>query len=227
MHLLYAGDVAAVTFLISLYFLFKSYQQPLSCRLSVPFVCFAERPQCGVSSADVLHPHLAEGASGFQSLTFRSFCGAIIGWSIPYWFLLGHAFFHNEIELFYQPFIHLADFRDIDFGRDFQLWEVVTLGYLFILYIVSSIHCIVAGYEDKIRTRAYLHFLIFLNFCIFLFIVLQPALSMNLLSLLLIGISILVGHLFVLTNSKSSNLFFIGSMITLIALFCFNIWTLL
>ena len=56
---------------------------------------------------------------------------------------------------------------------------------------------------------------------------LQPALSMNLLSLLLIGISILVGHLFVLTNSKSSNLFFIGSMITLIALFCFNIWTLL
>ena len=28
------------------------------------------------------------GASGFQSLTFRSFCGAIIGWSIPtgsYW----------------------------------------------------------------------------------------------------------------------------------------------
>ena len=198
-----------------------------SCRLSVPFVCFAERRQCGVSSADVLHPHLADGASGFQSLTFRSFCGAIIGWSIPYWFLLGHAFFHNEIELFYQPFIHLADFRDIDFGRDFQLWEVVTLGYLFILYIVSSIHCIVAGYEDKIRTRAYLHFLIFLNFCIFLFIVLQPALSMNLLSLLLIGISILVGHLFVLTNSKSSNLFFIGSMITLIALFCFNIWTLL
>lgn len=135
--------------------------------------------------------------------------------------------FSQRIELFYQPFIHLADFRDIDFGRDFQLWEVVTLGYLFILYIVSSIHCIVAGYEDKIRTRAYLHFLIFLNFCIFLFIVLQPALSMNLLSLLLIGISILVGHLFVLTNSKSSNLFFIGSMITLIALFCFNIWTLL
>ena len=179
------------------------------------------------SASQFVIPIWLMGASGFQSLTFRSFCGAIIGWSIPYWFLLGHAFFHNEIELFYQPFIHLADFRDIDFGRDFQLWEVVTLGYLFILYIVSSIHCIVAGYEDKIRTRAYLHFLIFLNFCIFLFIVLQPALSMNLLSLLLIGISILVGHLFVLTNSKSSNLFLIGSMITLIALFCFNIWTLL
>ena len=128
--------------------------------------------------------------------------------------------------LFYQPFVNLISFRPIDFGHDFRLWEVVTLGYLFILYVVSSVHCIVAGYEDKIRTRAYLHFLIFLNFCIFLFIVLQPTLSMNLLSLLLIGVSILVGHLFVLTNSRTSNLFFIGSMVALIALFCFNIWTL-
>ena len=179
MHLLYAGDIAAVAFLISLYFLFKS------------------------------------------------FCGAMTGWSVPYWFLLGHAFFHNEMALFYQPFVNLISFRPIDFGHDFRLWEVVTLGYLFILYVVSSVHCIVAGYEDKIRTRAYLHFLIFLNFCIFLFIVLQPTLSMNLLSLLLIGVSILVGHLFVLTNSRTSNLFFIGSMVALIALFCFNIWTLL
>ena len=56
---------------------------------------------------------------------------------------------------------------------------------------------------------------------------LQPTLSMNLLSLLLIGVSILVGHLFVLTNSRTSNLFFISSMVALIALFCFNIWTLL
>ena len=142
MHLLYAGDVAAVTFLISLYFLFKSYQQPRPA--GYLFHSFAL-----LSAGSVAFPQLTYfipiwlmGASGFQSLTFRSFCGAIIGWSIPYWFLLGHAFFHNEIELFYQPFIHLADFRDIDFGRDFQLWEVVTLGYLFILYIVSSIHCL-------------------------------------------------------------------------------------
>ena len=167
------------------------------------------------------------GASNFQALTFRSFCGAMTGWSVPYWFLLGHAFFHNEMALFYQPFVNPISFRPIDFGHDFRLWEVVTLGYLFILYVVSSVHCIVAGYEDKIRTRAYLLFLIFLNFCIFLFIVLQPTLSMNLLSLLLIGVSILVGHLFVLTNSRTSNLFFIGSMVALIALFCFNIWTLL
>ena len=110
---------------------------------------------------------------------------------------------------------------------DFQPWELATLGYLFLLFIVSATHCLVAGYEDKIRTRSYLHFLIFLNFCLFAYVVLQPALSVHLLSLLLIGVSILAGHLFVLTNSRSSNLFFILSLIGLFALFGFNLWTLL
>ena len=84
MHLLYAGDVAAVTFLISLYFLFKSYQQPRPA--GYLFHSFAL-----LSAGSVAFPQLTYfipiwlmGASGFQSLTFRSFCGAIIGWSIPY-----------------------------------------------------------------------------------------------------------------------------------------------
>lgn len=227
MHLLYAGDVAAVAFLISLYFLFKSYQQPQP--VSYIFHSFVF-----IGTGSLLFPQLIYfipiwliGAYNFQSFTLRSFCGAIIGWSVPYWFLLGHAFYHGQMELFYQPFIEMVHYEPIRFGQEFALWELVTLGYLFVLYIVSAVHCIVSGYEDKIRTRSYLHFLIFLIFCIFLFILLQPAHCMNLLSLLLIGVSILVGHLFVLTGSRASNVFFIGSMITLILLFCFNVWTLL
>lgn len=227
MHLLYAGDVAAVAFLISLFFLFKSYQQ----HRPVGYL-FHSFVFIGVGS--LVFPQLLYftplwllAANYFQSLTLRSFCGALVGLSVPYWFLFGHAFFYNEMELFYRPFIELVHFQPINPGKELQLWELVTLGYLFILYAVSAIHCIVSGYEDKIRTRAYLHFLIFLNLCLFLFIFLQPAHCMDLLSLLLIGVSILVGHLFVLTNSKVSNLFFIGSMAGFILLFCFNVWTLL
>lgn len=90
---------------------------------------------------------------------------------------------------------------------NFPLWEIATLGYLFLLFIVSSVHCLVAGYEDKIRTRSYLHFLIFLTFCIFVYILLQPAQTFHLLPLLLIGVSILTGHFVVLTNSRASNVF--------------------
>ena len=227
MHLLYAGDIAAIAFLLSLYFLFKSYQQSRpSGNLFHSFVF--------IGAGSLLFPQLMYfipiwliGAYNFKSLTPRSFCGALIGLSVPYWFLLGHAIFHKEMELFYEPFKELVHLKPVDLLNGFEQWEVVTLAYLAVLFIISTIHCVVAGYEDKIQTRGYLHFLIFLSLCIFFFILLQPQHTMNLLSLLFITASILIAHLFVLTNNKLSNCFFICSMIALILLFGFNTWTLL
>lgn len=227
LHLLYAGDIASVAFLLSIYFLLKSYQQPQP--TSYLFHSFAF-----IGAGSIVFPQLTFfvpiwliGAHNFQSLTFRSLCAAVAGWSLPYWFLLGHAFFYGQMELFCDPFRELTTLQPIRFAEEFQLWELVTLGYLFIMYLVSAVHCLTKGYQDKIRTRSYLNFLIFLCFCIFLFIFLQPQHCMDLLSPLLIVISILVGHLFVLTNSRTSNGFFIGSFIGLILLYVFNIWTLL
>ena len=225
LQILYPGDIAAVTFLIAIYFLFKSYQQTRA--TGTLFNSFLL-----IGTGSLLFPQLTFfvpvfwlGAYGFQSLHPKSFFASLVGWSVPYWFLLGHAYFYGQMELFYHPFRELVTFQPIQ--PDFQPWELATIGYLFLLFIVSAGHCLVAGYEDKIRTRSYLHFLIFLNFCIFVYIGLQPALSTNLLSLLLIGISILTGHLFVLTNSRSSNLFFIFMFVGLFLLFGFNVWTLL
>ena len=166
-------------------------------------------------------------AHRFQSLTFRSFCGALVGWTMPYWMLFGHAFFYDQIELFYHPFKELATFGDIFNLQILQPWELATLGYLFVLFIVSAAHCVVAGFEDKIRTRAYLQFLIDVTLFLFVLIVLQPSQCSNLLPLLMISNSILIGHLFVLTNNKTSNIFFIVATVCLILLFVFNVWTLL
>ena len=164
------------------------------------------------------------GAYNFQSLQPKSFFASLVGWSVPYWLLLGHALYYGQMELFCQPFRELVTFAPTRF--DYQPWELATLGYLLVLFIVSAAHCLIAGYEDKIRTRSYLHFIL-LNFCIFVYIGLQPVLSVHLMSFLLIGVSILAGHLFVLTNSRSSNIFFICAFIGLFILLGFNIWTLL
>lgn len=227
MHPLYAGQVAAIAFLLSLYFLFKSYQQAHpSGNLFHSFVF--------IGAGSLFFPQLLYfvpiwllGSYNFKSLTPRSFCAALLGLSMPYWFLLGHAIFHKEIDLFYEPFNELARFQPADLLNGFEEWELLTLAYLFILFIISTIHCIVAGYEDKIQTRGYLHFLIFLNFCTFFFILAKPAYSMTLMSLLFITASILIAHLFVLTNNRLSNWFFIGAMVSLILLFGFNTWSLL
>ena len=208
MHLLYAGNVAAITFLFSIYFLFKSYQQSQASGYLFYSFLF-------IGAGSILFPQLTFfsvlwlfEAHRFQSLTFRSFCGALIGWTMPYWMLFGHAFFYDQMELFYHPFKELATFGDIFNLQILQPWELATLGYLLVLFIVSAAHCVVAGFEDKIRTRAYLQFLIDVP-------------------LLMISNSILIGHLFVLTNNKTSNIFFIVATVCLILLFGFNVWTLL
>ena len=224
---LYAGNVAAITFLFSIYFLFKSYQQAQASGYLFYSFLF-------IGAGSILFPQLTFfsvlwlfEAHRFQSLTFRSFCGALIGWTMPYWMLFGHAFFYDQMELFYHPFKELATFGDIFNLQILQPWELATLGYLLVLFIVSAAHCVVAGFEDKIRTRAYLQFLIDVTLFLFVLIVLQPSQCSNLLPLLMISNSILIGHLFVLTNNKTSNIFFIVATVCLILLFGFNVWTLL
>ena len=227
MHLLYAGDIAALAFLISIYFLFKSYQQSRAAGYLFYSFLF-------IGAGSILFPQLTVlsvlwlfEAYRSQALTPRSFCGALLGWMLPYWMLFGHAFFYNEMELFYRPFIELTTFGDVFNLQILQTWELAVLGYLLVLFIVSAVHCIAAGFEDKIRTRAYLQFLIDLTIFLFLLIAIQPNYCSDLLPLLMISCSILIGHFFVLTNSKSSNVFFIVSLVSLILLFAFNIWTLL
>lgn len=220
-----AGQLSGVIMLCAIYFLFRSYQQsPASANLFYTFFCI------GMGSLlfpklTLLAPLLWIGAYSFQSLHIKSFLASLIGWGLPYWLLWAHAYFYGQMDLFYAPFLELIHLQPIEFTFSHQ--QTAFLTYVFILFIVSASHCIVAGYEDKIRTRSYLQFLIFFNLCLFVFMILQPNTCIQFLPILLIGVSILAGHFFTLTNSRSSNCFFIGMLLILGTLFGFNIWTLL
>lgn len=225
MHVLYAGNVASVCFLIALYFLFRSYQQSTPASSLFHSFVFIGMGSLLFPQLTLFAPVFWIGAYGFQSLRVKSFLASLIGWSLPYWFLLGYTYLSGELELFCLPFQELVNFRPVSFS--FRPCELATAGYLLLLYIVSSGHCLITGYDDKIRTRSYLQFLIFLCFCIFVYMALQPALFPHLFSLSLIGCSVLIGHLFALAHSRESNVFFIVMLVLLLLLFGFNLWTLL
>ena len=83
MHLLYAGDIAALAFLFSIYFLFKSYQQPQAAGYLFYSFLF-------IGAGSLLFPQLTFlsvlwifEAHRFQALKPRSFCGALLGWVLP------------------------------------------------------------------------------------------------------------------------------------------------
>lgn len=221
---LYPGVVATLLFILAIYLLFATYQKARSSGYLFHTFLFIGLASLIFPHITLLAPVLLMGAFNFQSLNLRSFCAAILGWSVPYWFLLGHAYYYDNMALLYQPFIELATFYPIRFS-DFQTWQLVTLGYSFILFLVGTIHSFAQSYKDKIRARVHLRFFILLNVFIYLLIFLQPVHCTNLLPLLFIGVSILVSHMFVLTKSRGSNILFICTIIGLISLFAFNIWT--
>lgn len=225
-HSLYPGDIASLTFTIALYMLFSAYQETHPEGYLFHAFVFIGLGSLIFPQLTLFIPIMFIGAFNFQALTIRSFLAAIIGWSLPYLLLLGHAFYYDNMDMFYQPFIELTTFYPIDF-KYLQPWEIATLAYTFILYVVSVIHSLVQGHKDKNRTRVLLRFLSILVFFIFAFIALQPFHGASLLPFLLAGVSVLVSHLFVLTNNKVSNIFFICAIIGLVCLFAFNLWTLL
>ena len=60
LHVLYAGDLAAIAFLIALFFLFKSYQHPKACRLSFPHIHIHRNRQSAFSATHVLRTHILD-----------------------------------------------------------------------------------------------------------------------------------------------------------------------
>lgn len=221
LHPLQAGHVAVLLCLLALFYLFGSYQQKNS---SGPL--FHAFLALGVASLalpklTLLAPLFWIGAYSFRSLGRRSFCASLLGWGLPYWFLLGYAYVSGQIELFCQPFRQLAAFAPLQWT--FQPRQLVVLGYLLVLYAVSTGHYLATSYEDKIRTRSYLLFLILLCFCLFVYIGFQPCDAGGLLPLLAAGISILAGHLFALTSSRGSNVFFVVMVVALFAIYGFGL----
>lgn len=219
-----SGTLVAVAFLMGLFFLFRTYQQPHpSNDMFLAFACFGTGSLL-LPQLTLFMPVLWMGAYLFQAFNAKSFCASLVGWCFPYWLLAGHAFCHDQMELFYAPFLELARFQAPDFS--FQPWVAATLAYLLILYVAGTGHYLASTYMDKIRTRSYLYFLILLCGCIFLYILLQPVTGTQMLPILMIGVSILTGHLFVLTDTRESNVFFIVAFTGIFLLEGFNLWTL-
>jgi hypothetical protein len=220
------GGIATLLFVIALYLLFNAYQRSRAAGYIFHAFLFVGLGSLIFPQITLLTPVLLIGASNFKALNLRSLLAAFIGWSLPYWFLFGHTFYYDNMELLYRPFIELATFCPIDFSI-FTTGELAVLEYSLVLFTVASIHCFTQSYKDKIRTRVHLQFFIMLNVCIYMLIALQPALCVSLLPLSLVGVSMLTSHMFVLTSNKVSNIFFISSTVGLIFLFYINLWMLL
>lgn len=220
------GLLVGFCFLTAFYQLFGSYRQERSSGVLFNAFAFAGIASLFIPQSLLLTPLLWIGAASFQSLNLKSLLASLIGFALPWWILLSYTVLTDTSQMFFhQLFYETILFRPIGYG--FEFWMIWPLGILFLLFVASTFHYFLNGYEDKIRTRAYLYFLILFSCYLFIGIGLQPYLFTAFCPLLLIVISMLAGHLFALTSSKLSNAFFVISLIGISAMFAYHVWMLL
>lgn len=224
-HEALAGLLCSVCCLIALQLLFSGYRQEQTS--GTLFHCFALAGIAGmiVPPYMLLVPLLWTGAFSFFALNLRSMAASVVGFAFPWWMAVGYATLTGHTADFLQYIGDIRLFRPLWTG--FDLLQSVSLAFLFVVYAVSAVHCLLAGYEDKIRTRTYLYFLVFFGFCQFVLVALQPYLFASFCPLLVCTTSILAGHLFALTGSRLSNAFFIFTLAGTLFLYFYQLWTLL
>jgi hypothetical protein len=172
-----------------------------------------------------LAPVYLIAAYNFQSLNPRSFFAGLLGLTFPFWFLAGYAFTFNHLEMIYHPFQTLITFEPINF-LVLKGWQIATISYIILLFVVGVANSLINGWQDKIRTRVYLNFFSLIGTCLLILLILQPQHFVTVFPLLLVCFSFLAGHFFALTKSRSSNIFFIVSLIGLATLLIYNLWML-
>lgn len=225
LHRLNIGCLVSLCTIISLYLLFRCYQKQQPVGYFFHSMLFMGIASLLFPKILLLVPVFLIGIYNFKALTMRTFFAGMMGLTLPYWFLFGHAFYHGKMDLFYIPFKELVCFQPL-FSLNLGISFYISAGFTFFLLLVSSIHYWITSYEDKIRIRAYLNFLIIFSFSTIIFGVLQVQYVEILLQVLLPVVALLMGHLFALSHTKVSNLFFIFSILLLVIIMCYNLWTL-
>jgi hypothetical protein len=212
-----------VFFLLSLYFLFASYQhRTTSTELFYSFIL--------LSLGTFFYPQLMYfipiwfiGAGLLQSLHIRSFFGSIIGFALPYLGLLTYALYIDHTGVFFKPFLEITHFGGMDVFIETSIPHLLSLLFFLILFVISAVHSMAIDYDNKIRTRIILHVVIIVNSCLFIFAIIQPMYEEPLLSLSIPGTSLMIAHLFVRTNSRSSYFLFIGSLAAMLICYLMKI----
>ena len=221
LHPLQAGSVAAIAILLSLFFLLHSYRRSHPMGWMFHSFLFLGVASIAVPQVTWLAPLYWIGAYQFRALTTRSFLASLTGWATPWWFVLGHAYFYGQMELFTEPMMQIATFTAPLQG--FEPWQIGVMGYLAILYVTGAWHCVTSVHIDNLRIRHYLNFFIELSLYLFILLILQPTLITPLLPLPMASTAVLAGHLLVWAGGRRSTVFLTVMLVLLCVLFVFQL----
>lgn len=166
------------------------------------------------------------GMYNFRSLSLKTFLASILGISTVYWFLLGWCVWQRDFSPFTIPFSTLFKIRFLQINGAGMI-EWIGMIYIALLTAVASINIITHEYEDNLRTRQFLSFLIVMAIWSFgLFFIYEQS-SEEFLEMACVPASILIAHFFTVTRGKKVFWLFHSTVVLIIALLITRLWNFL
>ena len=159
-----------------------------------------------------------------NSAGWRTLIASVFGLLTPYWFVGAVLVAIGNV----QPLIvHLkkaADWQVLTGYDQLTVNQVLTFILIVVFGITGIIHFLRNSYADKIRTRMFYTCFIFTTLLTMTFIALAPAYCDELLRILIISTSPLIGHFIALTHTRVTNVAFIAGAVLTFLLTLLNLW---
>lgn len=159
----------------------------------------------------------------FRCWGVRPFIASLLGVTTVYWFVLGWCVWQGDYTAVIFPFdtLYKIRFLMIDPGGPIDwAWAI----YLAFLTTLAAVNIITHEYEDNLRTRQYLYFLVVLIIGMFAISFLYGQSSEELLEMACMPAAILIGHFFTILHGKLVFYLFHSTIVIFVALLFLRLW---
>ena len=163
------------------------------------------------------------GMYNFRALNMRTFLASLLGIGTVYWFLLGWCVWLRD---FTPLTIPLGALLKIGFPVSPEIGLPGWAGILWVasLTIASAINIITHEFEDVLRTRQYLFFLIALSVWAFALYFLYGQASEEFLETACVPTSMLIAHFFTVMRGRAVTWVFYSTIVLFISLLILRLW---
>ena len=166
------------------------------------------------------------GMYNFRTLNIRTFVASLFGILTVYWFVFGWCVWEWDFTAFYHTF-HLLIQDPFPCGIGTGIIDWIQIVLVAGLTIIASLNIVTHEYEDNLRTRQFLSFLIVMAIWSFgLFFIYEQS-SEEFLEMACVPASILIAHFFTVNRGKYIFWLFHFSVVMFIALLMIRIWNFL
>ena len=158
------------------------------------------------------------------SVSLKTLCASLLAVVLPYWFLIPYYVLTDNTQGFIQHFTSIADFAPLADISTLSLEQLVTGGFIILLFLIGGVHFLHTRQNDRIRTQMFYEIFVIVNSLALVFLVLQPVHFESLLGIIIVNTAPLIAHFIALTHTKWTNLLTIILLLLTVSITALNLW---